>query len=77
AKDAKKAFKPLINARSETLMESRVFKQSFMRRRCIIPADSFYEWQRSETTKIPMRILLKGHGLFAFAGIYEEGRDAD
>jgi putative SOS response-associated peptidase YedK len=71
-KDLKKA-KPLINARAETLLESKTFKHSFMRRRCIIPAESFYEWQKISTSKkIPMRFLLKGHGLFGFAGIWDE-----
>ncbi len=71
AKDPKKS-KPLINARAETLLESKTFKRPFTKHRCIIPADSFYEWQRAEGKKIPMRILLKGHGLFGLAGIYED-----
>ncbi len=70
-KDLKKA-KPLINARAETLLESKTFKHPFMRRRCIIPADSFFEWQKTGSKKIPMRFLLKGHGLFGFAGIWDE-----
>jgi putative SOS response-associated peptidase YedK len=70
-KDLKKA-KPLINARAETLLESKTFKHPFMRRRCIIPAESFYEWQKTPAKKIPMRFLLKGHSLFGFAGIWDE-----
>jgi putative SOS response-associated peptidase YedK len=70
-KDLKKA-KPLINARAETLLESKTFKHPFMRRRCIIPAESFYEWQKTTTKKTPVRFLLKGHRLFGFAGIWDE-----
>ena len=70
-KDIKKA-KPLINARAETLVESKTFKRPFVRKRCIIPAESFYEWQKTGAKKIPMRILLKGHSLYGFAGIWDE-----
>jgi putative SOS response-associated peptidase YedK len=70
-KDLKKA-KPFINARAESLLESKTFKHPFMRRRCIIPAESFYEWQKTSTKKKPIRFLLKGHGLFGFAGIWDE-----
>jgi putative SOS response-associated peptidase YedK len=72
-----KKSKPLINARAESLMESRTFKHPFMRNRCIIPADSFYEWQKSGGKKVPMRFLLKGHGLFGLAGIWDEWKDLD
>ncbi|HEY9758453.1 MAG TPA: SOS response-associated peptidase [Oculatellaceae cyanobacterium] len=72
-KDIKKT-KPFINARAETLLESRMFKSPYKKHRCIIPADSFYEWQRTEDSKVPMRILMKDRGLFGFAGIWEEWR---
>jgi putative SOS response-associated peptidase YedK len=72
-KDPRKT-KPFINARAETLLESRMFKSPYKQHRCIIPADSFYEWQRTADSKIPMRILMKDHGLFGFAGIWEEWR---
>ncbi|MFX5562712.1 SOS response-associated peptidase family protein, partial [Acinetobacter baumannii] len=54
-----------------------MFKHSFTKKRCIIPADSFYEWKRMGTAKLPMRILLKDHSLFGFGGIYDESKDAD
>ncbi|MFX7090476.1 SOS response-associated peptidase family protein, partial [Acinetobacter baumannii] len=55
SKDPKKSM-PMINARSETIAESKMFKHSFTKKRCIIPADSFYEWKRMGTAKLPMRI---------------------
>lgn len=63
----------LINARSETVTDKISFKKSFEKRRCIIPADSFFEWKKlGKKTKIPYRFTLKNEELFAFAGIWEE-----
>ncbi|ASS76483.1 hypothetical protein CIG75_16970 [Tumebacillus algifaecis] len=70
AKDEKIGYK-MINAKSETVREKPAFKSAFLRKRCLIPADSFYEWQTTQGGKQPMRILLKNHDLFAFAGLYE------
>lgn len=69
AKDPKIGHK-MINARAETLAEKPSFKYSFKRQRCLIPADSFYEWKRAGGRKIPMRIRLKSGELFAFAGLW-------
>jgi putative SOS response-associated peptidase YedK len=60
----------LINARSETVAEKPSFRSALSRRRCLIPADGFYEWERA--TKQPMHFRLKGGALFSFAGLYEE-----
>jgi putative SOS response-associated peptidase YedK len=57
-----------INARSETLSEKNTFKEPFENKRCLIPADGFYEWTKD---KVPYRITLKDNSLFAFAGIYD------
>lgn len=63
----------LINARAETISEKVSFKTSFQKRRCIIPADSFYEWKNlGKKTKIPYRFTLREEALFSFAGIWEE-----
>lgn len=63
---------PLINARLETLDEKATFKNALQHRRCLIPADGYYEWKRiSKKSKIPYRICLGDRGLFAFAGIWE------
>ncbi|WP_412055474.1 SOS response-associated peptidase [Bacillus inaquosorum] len=72
AKDEKIGYK-MINARAETLSEKPSFRKPLVSKRCIIPADSFYEWKRLDPkTKIPMRIKLKSSNLFAFAGLYEK-----
>jgi putative SOS response-associated peptidase YedK len=64
---------PLINARAETASSKPTFADAFAQRRCLIPADSFYEWQAVEgqKQKQPWRIGLKGGGLFAFAGLWQ------
>lgn len=80
AKDMSIGYK-MINARSETLTEKPSFKNAYQKKRCIIVADSFYEWKRIDSkTKIPMRIKLKSDDLFAMAGLWEkwkspEGKD--
>lgn len=61
----------MINARSETLNDKPAYKIPFARKRCLIPADGFYEWQKSETGKQPYRITLRDGGIFSFAGLYD------
>ena len=74
AKEARIGNK-MINARSETVIENKVFKTSFQKRRCLIVADSFYEWVRVSKSKQPIRILLDSEKPFAFAGIWESWKD--
>ncbi len=62
----------LINARSETVNQRPTFRQSFQKRRCLIVADGFYEWQSTKDGKQPFRIMLKTGEPFAFAGIWKE-----
>lgn len=62
-------FKPLINARAETIREKPSFKESFQRHRCLIVSDGYYEWQRSADSKQPFYIR-KGNGMALMAGIY-------
>ncbi|MHA7129084.1 SOS response-associated peptidase [Algoriphagus namhaensis] len=63
----------LINAKAETVDQKISFKTSFKTRRCIIPADGFYEWKRlGKKTKIPYRFTMEDNRLFSFAGIWEE-----
>lgn len=75
-KDLSKA-KPLINARAESLAEKPSFKQALARRRCIIPADGFYEWKGQSKTRLPMYIRPTGDELFSFAGLWEQWTSAD
>lgn len=63
--------KALINARSETLCEKASFKESFERRRCLIPADGFFEWQRSGKWIQPYYFQITDESPFAFAGIWD------
>jgi putative SOS response-associated peptidase YedK len=62
-----------INARSEEAFDKGMFRQSIQRRRCLVPADGFYEWRRLDDgkTKLPFDIHLKGERPFVMAGIYE------
>ncbi|WP_135304064.1 SOS response-associated peptidase [Haloarcula amylovorans] len=60
-----------INARAETLAEKRSFADAYESRRCLVPADGFYEWQETNGEKQPYRVCLPGDDLFAMAGLYE------
>ncbi|RNB79041.1 SOS response-associated peptidase [Brevibacillus panacihumi] len=70
ASDAKGGYK-MINARAETLTEKPAFRRLFERKRCIIPADGFYEWQQRPSGKQPMRIMMRNGEPFAFAGLFD------
>jgi len=63
----------MINARAESLADKPVFRTAFQRRRCLIPADGFYEWQTlaGQKQKQPHLIYLKNDRPFAFAGIWD------
>jgi putative SOS response-associated peptidase YedK len=61
----------MINARSETAPGKPSFRRAFRERRCLIPADGFYEWQRTNGAKQPYFIHMEGRGPFAFAGLWE------
>ena len=62
--------RPLINARAETVATQPAFAESFRERRCLIPADGYYEWRRDENGKVPHWIHRADDELFAFAGIW-------
>ncbi|MFN3960960.1 MAG: SOS response-associated peptidase [Parvularculaceae bacterium] len=69
--------KPLINARAETAAEKPTFRSAFKRRRCLIPADGFYEWRTEKGARQPYLIRPSLSGLFAFAGLWETAQDPD
>jgi len=60
----------MINARSETIAESKVFGKAFKQQRCLVIANSFFEWQKTQTGKMPVKIMLKSEEPFAFAGLW-------
>lgn len=78
AKDPKIGYK-LINARAETVAEKPSFRAAFRQRRCLIPADGFYEWQQVEGSrqKQPYFISLQDERPLAFAGLYERWESPD
>jgi putative SOS response-associated peptidase YedK len=61
-----------INAKAETVAERPSFRAAFKKRRCLVIATGFYEWQVQERAKQPMWIGLKSHRSFAFAGLWEQ-----
>ncbi|MCH6265505.1 MULTISPECIES: SOS response-associated peptidase [Neobacillus] len=68
----------MINARAETLTEKPSFQKPFQKKRCLIIADSFYEWKRNDDkTKTPMRIKLKDDNLFAMAGLWDKWKSPE
>jgi len=70
AKDLKIAYST-INAKAETVAEKPAFRSAFRKRRCLIPASGFYEWQLQGKQKQPMYIRLRDRHPFAFAGLWE------
>ncbi|GIW46824.1 MAG: DUF159 family protein [Deltaproteobacteria bacterium] len=74
AKDESIASKT-INARAETLHHKPSFKKSLTEKRCLVPADGFYEWKKEGRGKIPIRFVLKNRDVFAFAGLWDTWRN--
>ena len=66
----------MINAKAETIFEKPSFRNAIKSRRCLVPADSFYEWKQDKE-KNPYRILLKNESPFAMAGIWETWKDTE
>jgi putative SOS response-associated peptidase YedK len=61
----------MINAPAETLEEKPAYRVAFRARRCLVPANGFYEWQTKDPNKQPYKIALRNGALFAFAGLWE------
>jgi len=66
-----KTFTLLINARGESVIEKPAFRTAMKRRRCLIPADGFYEWQKAGERKRPFYVHAKSGAPLAFAGLWE------
>ena len=67
----------MINARAETLLKKPSFRNLVSQRRCLIPADGFYEWRREGNRKVPVWIHLKKKEPFAFAGLWDSWRNVE
>ena len=67
----------LINARVETVDEVPAFRDAFREKRCLIPADGFYEWKETETGKQPIWLSRPDHEPFAFAGLWAKSKRED
>jgi putative SOS response-associated peptidase YedK len=74
AKDTSSAAR-MINARSETAQTLPAFREAMKLRRCLVPADGFYEWARKGSSKQPYCFEVGDGGLVAFAGLWERWRD--
>ncbi|MGD0431858.1 MAG: SOS response-associated peptidase [Acetobacteraceae bacterium] len=75
-KDPKTTRQP-INARGETIASTPMFRDAFVRRRCLVPADAFYEWQTTPEGKLPWAIARADAACLVFAGLWEGWRGAD
>lgn len=76
AKDINVGYK-MINARSETAHEKPSFRQALKSRRCVIPANGFYEWQKAGKSKIPHYIRLTENQVMSFAGLWDRWASPD
>jgi putative SOS response-associated peptidase YedK len=61
----------LINARGESVARTAAFREAYQRRRCLVPADGFFEWQKIGRTRQPLLVRRKDQAPFAFAGLWE------
>jgi putative SOS response-associated peptidase YedK len=75
SKDQKIAYST-INAKAETIATNPAFREAIKHRRCLVPADAFYEWQKLDgKTKQPYAIALRNGEVYAFAGLWERWKD--
>lgn len=76
AKDPRIGYK-MINARAETLESRPAFRSLLHTKRCLVPANGFYEWEHKGKTRTPYYIKLKDNEMFTFAGLYDTWKDAE
>src|SRR5690348_5956118 len=65
-----------FNARAESVLDKPSFSEAFRKRRCLVPADGFYEWQRTGKSKQPFHFGMSDDSIFAFAGLWDEWTDS-
>ena len=70
AEDARMAYKTII-ARAESIFEKPTFREAFKRHRCLIPANGFYEWQKTSAGKVPYYVYFSNRSMMAIAGIWD------
>jgi putative SOS response-associated peptidase YedK len=75
--DAKKFKLSTINAQSERMLEQGMWQESFLQRRCLVPADTFIEWRRDGKARVPFVFAMKDDSLFALGGVWRHWRSAD
>jgi putative SOS response-associated peptidase YedK len=61
----------LINARGESVARTAAFREAYQRRRCLVPADGFFEWRKNGGTRVPLLVRRRDQAPFAFAGLWE------
>jgi putative SOS response-associated peptidase YedK len=66
-----------FNARAETITERPSFRDAYKKRRCLIVADGFYEWEQQGKQKLPYYFRLKGNEVFGFAGLWERWKEVE
>jgi putative SOS response-associated peptidase YedK len=76
AKDPSIGYR-MINARAETIAAKAAFRDAVRKRRCLVPADGFYEWKKEGKTKSPFCFTMVDGRLFAFAGIWDSWRSPE
>lgn len=76
AKDANAGYK-MINARCETAADAPAFRDALLSRRCLIPADGFYEWKKQGKAKQPYCFTLHDDSIFAFAGLWDRWKSPE
>jgi len=76
ARDAKTGYK-MINARAETITARPAFREPLISRRCLIPADGFYEWAKKGRDKVPFCVTVADDSVFAFAGIWDRWKNPE
>lgn len=74
---AKDSGRAMINAKAETIAEKPAFREAFNENRCIIVANSFFEWRKEGTAKLPINIRLKSGEMLGFAGLYSQWKSPE